>query len=97
MQRIIKLLRQAMTGPLAALIIVVIIISFTTDRFLMTQNLMNVSLQVSTVAIAAIGSTLVILTGGIDLSPGSIVALITCLLAIVVKNFGNLPVGNRGA
>lgn len=91
MQRILKLLRQAMAGPLAALIIVVIIISFTTDRFLMTQNLMNVTLQVSTVAIAAIGSTLVILTGGIDLSPGSIVALITCLLAIVVKNYG-LPV-----
>jgi ribose transport system permease protein len=50
-------------------------------------------LQVSTVAIIAIGSTLVILTGGIDLSPGSMVALTTCSLAILVSNnYMGLPV-----
>jgi ribose transport system permease protein len=52
------------------------------------QNLMNVSLQVSAVAIAAIGGTMVILTGGIDLSPGSSVALTTCVLAVLVKLMG---------
>jgi len=91
MQNLVKFFRSALAGPLAALILVMIIISLTTDRFLDTQNLINVSLQVSTVAIMAIGSTLVILTGGIDLSPGSMVALITCSLAILVKNYG-LPV-----
>jgi len=46
------------------------------------------------VAIAAIGATLVILTGGIDLSPGSAVALTTCVMAILVKNMGLLePIG----
>ncbi len=94
MNNIVKFFRSAIAGPLAALIIAVIIISLTTDRFLTTQNFINVSLQVSTVAIAAIGSTLVILTAGIDLSPGSAVALTTCVLAILVKNMGiPLPVG----
>lgn len=89
-----KFLRSAMVGPLAALLLVMLIISLTTDRFLDTQNLINVSLQVSAVAIMAIGSTLVILTGGIDLSPGSVVALTTSMLAIVVKNWGlPVPVG----
>ncbi|MEJ2559546.1 MAG: ABC transporter permease [Anaerolineae bacterium] len=88
MESVTKFLRSAVAGPLAALLIAVIIVSLTTDRFLTTENLSNVSLQVSTVAIAAIGATLVILTGGIDLSPGSTVALITCVLAILVKHIG---------
>jgi ribose transport system permease protein len=94
MSNLVKFFRSAIAGPLVALIIAVVIISLTTDRFLTTQNLINVSLQVSTVAIAAIGSTLVILTAGIDLSPGSIVALTTCVLAVLVKNMGiPLPIG----
>ena len=94
MNNLVKFFRSTIAGPLVALIIAVVIISLTTDRFLTTQNLINVSLQVSTVAIAAIGSTLVILTAGIDLSPGSIVALTTCVLAILVKNMGiPLPLG----
>jgi ribose transport system permease protein len=88
MESVTKFLRSAVAGPLVALLIAVIIVSLTTDRFLTTENLSNVSLQVSTVAIAAIGATLVILTGGIDLSPGSTVALITCVLAILVKHNG---------
>ena len=91
MESITKFLRSAMVGPLAALLLAAIAVSLSTDRFLQTQNLMNVSLQVSSVAIMAIGATIVILTGGIDLSPGSAVALITCMLAILVKNNG-LPV-----
>lgn len=94
MNNMIKFFRSAIAGPLVALLITVVIISLTTDRFLTAQNLINVSLQVSTVAIAAIGSTLVILTAGIDLSPGSAAALTTCVLAILVKNLGvPLPLG----
>lgn len=89
-----KFFRSVIAGPVVALLLVVIIISFTTDRFLTTGNLINVSLQVATVAIAAIGSTLVILAGGIDLSPGSIVALVSCMFAIFVKNMGiPFPIG----
>lgn len=83
-----KILRSQLTGPLAALLLAVLVISLTTNRFLDAQNMVNVSLQVSTVAIMAIGSTLVILTGGIDLSPGALVALISCALAIFARNMG---------
>jgi ribose transport system permease protein len=88
MESLRKLLRSSLAGPLCALLLAIVVVSLTTDRFLVPQNLMNVSLQVSAVAIVAIGATLVILTGGIDLSPGATVALTTCTLAILVKNYG---------
>ena len=94
MDRIAKFFRSTVAGPLVAFLVVVIVASLATPRFLQTQNLSNVSLQVATVAVVAIGATLVILTGGIDLSPGSTVALVTCTLAILVKNKDlPLPVG----
>lgn len=80
-----RLLNPTFIGPLAALVLSAAIISLTTDRFLDTRNLLNVSLQVSIIAIMAIGSTIVILTGGIDLSPGSMMALLTMLMAMFVK------------
>lgn len=83
-----RLLSSAVIGPFVALILVVIVVSLTTDRFLLPQNLSNITLQVSIVALAAIGATLVILAGGIDLSPGSVLALTSCTLAILVKNWG---------
>ena len=88
MQNLNKFVRVAIVGPVIALFLAVVLITFTTDRFMTAQNLMNVSLQASAVAIAAIGGTMVILTGGIDLSPGSSVALTTCVLAVLVKLMG---------
>ena len=88
MQNLNKFVRVAIVGPVIALFVAVVLITLTTDRFMTAQNLMNVSLQVSAVAIAAIGGTMVILTGGIDLSPGSSVALTTCVLAVLVKLMG---------
>ena len=69
-----KFFRGAVAGPLAALVLAVVVGSLIAPNFLTPQNWINVSLQVSSVAVVAIGATLVILTGGIDLSPGSIVA-----------------------
>src|SRR5574341_649788 len=94
MEQISKFFRSTVAGPFVAFLVVATIASVATPRFLMVQNLSNVSLQVATVAVVAIGATLVILTGGIDLSPGSNVALVTCTLAILVKKMGlPLPVG----
>lgn len=75
-------------APLIALIIVCIVVALTTERFLNPGNLKNIFLQVSTVALMAIGSTLVILTAGIDLSPGSMVAVLSMLLAMLIKFMG---------
>lgn len=79
-----RLLAPSLVAPLAALLLASAAVSVTTSRFLDSQNLLNISLQVSIVSIMAIGSTIVILTGGIDLSPGSMVALLTMLMALFI-------------
>jgi ribose transport system permease protein len=78
-------------GPLAAMVMVALVVALTTNNFLDAGNLSNLTLQVSIVAIVAIGSTVVIFTGGIDLSPGSAIALLTMVFAEVIRNWG-LPI-----
>jgi ribose transport system permease protein len=68
------------------MILVAALVAATTNHFLEQGNLSNLVLQVSIVSIVAIGSTVVILTGGIDLSPGSAIALMTMVFAILAKN-----------
>jgi ribose transport system permease protein len=79
-------------GPLIALVVVATAVALTTQRFLEAGNLANLVLQVSIIAIVAIGSSFVIFTGGIDLSPGSMIALLTMVFAMAVKMAG-LPLG----
>jgi ribose transport system permease protein len=83
-----RLLNATVTGPLLAFAAVLIVVGLTTDNFFDGGNLANLALQVSVVAIVAIGSTVVILTGGIDLSPGSAIALLSMILALLLKNHG---------
>lgn len=59
---------------LVALVILIIVFYIMEPRFLSERNVYNIILQVSILAPIAIGQTLVILTGGIDLSVGSILA-----------------------
>ncbi|MGL5053517.1 MAG: ribose ABC transporter permease [Cetobacterium sp.] len=61
--------------PLIGLIVFSIIVSFLNPRFLSSGNILNILRQTSINSVLAIGMTLVILTGGIDLSVGSILAL----------------------
>ncbi|WP_460933079.1 ABC transporter permease [Spirosoma humi] len=62
-------------GLLVAFVAVCLVISFTTPKFLTVQNLMIILTQVSINALLAFGVTFVIITGGIDLSIGSMVAV----------------------
>ncbi|HSP21628.1 MAG TPA: ribose ABC transporter permease [Planococcus sp. (in: firmicutes)] len=62
-------------GPFIGLIVIVLIFSILEPGFLSVNNLLNVLRQVSFNALIAFGMTFVILTGGIDLSVGSILAL----------------------
>jgi ribose transport system permease protein len=75
-------------GPFAAMVIVAVFVALTTDRFLNPGNLSNLFLQVSIVALIAIGATVVIFAAGIDLSSGSMVALLTMILAQMLKFLG---------
>ncbi len=66
---------------LLILLAIGLIFTLGSDRFLTPTNLMNIALQTSIIAIIAIGMTFVMLTAGIDLSVGSIVALCGALAA----------------
>jgi ribose transport system permease protein len=79
---------REIAGPLAAMLIVVALVALTTPSFRDLGNLNNLILQVSIIAIVAVGSTIVIFAGGIDLSPGSAIALMTVLFASAVKFWG---------
>ncbi|MBM7702501.1 ABC transporter permease subunit [Metabacillus iocasae] len=68
-------------GPLLGLIILVVIVSVLNPSFLEPLNLLNLLRQVAINALIAFGMTFVILTGGIDLSVGSILALSSALMA----------------
>src|SRR4029077_7288273 len=62
-------------GPLIALILTMAFFSLKSDRFLQAQNLSLVLQQLMVVGVLAIGQTLIILTAGIDLSVGTVMAL----------------------
>lgn len=68
-------------GVFAALVVLVIIMSFASPYFLKPANLFNVLRGMSTIGIMAIGITMVILTAGIDLSVGSLLAVSGMLMA----------------
>lgn len=65
-----------------------LILSFTTKAFFTQTNLINVLRQVSINGILAIGMTFVVITGGIDLSVGSIVAFSGIIVAGMLRDVG---------
>lgn len=75
----------------AVLLLLLIILSILSPAFLKSANLINIMQQVTVNAIVAIGMTVVILTGGIDLSVGSIIALSGMVMAklMVDKDAGS--------
>lgn len=79
-----NLLREM--GPLIGLILLFIVIAALNDRFISPSNLSNLLRQVSINALISFGMTFVILTGGIDLSVGSILALSSALLASMITS-----------
>lgn len=68
-------------GPLLALILLFIVITVLNPSFMEPNNILNLLRQTSINALIAFGMTFIILTGGIDLSVGSILALSSALMA----------------
>ncbi|MFZ3079929.1 MAG: ABC transporter permease [Bellilinea sp.] len=77
-------------GILFGYILLVIVATILSPRFLTSVNLLNVARQISIFGIIAIGQTFVILTGGIDLSVGSILALVVVLVGGILPDYGIL-------
>lgn len=73
-------------GPLLALIALVIVVTVLNPSFITPNNLLNLLRQVSINALIAFGMSFVILTGGIDLSVGSTLALSGALTAGLIAN-----------
>ncbi|MGY2291202.1 ABC transporter permease [Pseudomonas sp. SDO528_S397] len=76
-----RLSRSPAFYPFIGLVVVTLVMIVASDTFLTASNLSNIARQVSINAIIAVGMTCVILTGGIDLSVGPVMALSGTLTA----------------
>lgn len=78
---------------LAALGLLCLLLAVASDAFLTLGNILNVLRQASLLFLLASGLTLVILTGGLDLSVGANVAMSACVAATVMKATGSTSLG----
>lgn len=78
-------------GMPIAFIAIFIAFSVLNENFLTPSNIQNIIVQSAIIGIVAVGQTLVILTGGIDLSVGSIVAFIGIICGIFLNNNLGIP------
>lgn len=76
-------------APLIALVVLVVFSAIASEHFLIPRNLTNVLRQVSYTGIIALGMTFVIIAGGIDLSVGSMIALVGVLTVMLVNWLGD--------
>ncbi len=70
---------------LVALIVLIVIVASLSPNFISKDNLLNTLRQTSINAVIAVGMTMVILTAGIDLSVGSVLALCGAIAATMIK------------
>jgi ribose transport system permease protein len=92
-----QLLASQMFWVLVAVIIACIYLSFATDSFATSKNLFNITRNVTFTAIVALGMTIVIISGGIDLSVGSVLCLCSMILAVVMHAGFNIYIGISAA
>ena len=83
-----KFLQIREVNVLIALIFMIVIMSVASPYFLKQDNLFNILRGMSTIGIMAIGQTMVIITGGIDLSVGSLMAVTSMLTARLITVYG---------
>src|SRR5258705_9781227 len=78
---------------LLAVVVASIFLSFATNSFATSNNLFNVTRNFTFVAVIALGMTIVIIAGGIDLSVGSVLCLCSMVLAVVMHAGYGIEVG----
>lgn len=87
-----RVLASPIMGPLAALLLACIFFAIMSDRFLSGPNFSLIMQQVMVVGVLAIGQTLIILTAGIDLSNGAVMALSGVIMASLASTGAVPPV-----
>lgn len=86
----------ALFGPSLALIVMFVVYSIASPHFLTSQNITNVLVQSAPLMILATGQTFALLMGGLDLSQGSIISLVSVVTASVMMNYGIAPAAVAG-
>jgi len=78
----------AIFGVPIALIIICFVLSLTTKTFLSVENIFNILRQISIIAIAGLGTTIILISGSIDISVSAVMALggLTTIVSIVQYN-----------
>lgn len=84
--QLMRILQSPLALPLIGLIVVSVLMGLASDNFFSVSNIFNVLRQVSIVGVLAVGMTFVILTGGIDLSVGAVMALVGTITAGLIVN-----------
>ena len=79
-------------GTLGGLLLLCIALWIATPHFMTASNLLNVVEQSTVIGVLAAGMTFVILTGGIDLSVGSLVALSGIVFGVAVRSGAQMPI-----
>ncbi|MFZ5671423.1 MAG: ABC transporter permease [Pseudomonadota bacterium] len=86
------LLRARETGVFLALVVLCLFLTFATDGFLTSVNLLNVGRQISLLGIMAVGMTFVLISGEVDLSVGSNYALSGLATGmLIIAGWGLVP------
>lgn len=73
------------------LVVLMVILSFAHPRFLTTSNMTSILLQAAVYVIMALGMSFVLMTGGIDLSQGSLLALVGVVSASILESTNSIP------
>lgn len=84
-------------GVLIGLILIIIIASIAEPAFMTASNMLNILRQVSAIGIVSLGVTFVMMTGGMDLSVGSIVSLCSLVAVSIMNKYGQAPNSNGAA
>src|SRR3954454_3633015 len=97
-KNVIRKLGGGTAGPLVGLIDLCVALFIASPFFLTVNNLLNILDQVTILGILALGMTFVIITGGIDLSVGAVLALAMMVLGWTSHNAGwPLPISTLAA
>jgi ribose transport system permease protein len=87
------ILRSQAFWVCVAIVVACLFLTFATDSFATSKNIYNITRNVTFTAIIALGMTMVIITGGIDLSVGSVLCLTSMMLAVTMHGGWSIEAG----
>ena len=82
---------------LASLVVLILFFTFSSSNFFQFSNIVGILLSTAVIGVLALGSTFVIITGGIDLSVGTVMTLSGVMTGVCITFWGlPVPVGILG-